>query len=193
MSGQSGRTRVGSPGVATSERPGRAGSTAVSGAERRGMKVDDRATCAPSHVRLAGDEGAALIEAAMITPVFMLILFGVLEFGAAFRDYLTLSNTVTAATRQEAIQGSNMQADWLTLQSIKKASGAFSLGDINYIVVWKASGPKDTVPTACKTAGNTQGTVAAPTNGSCNRFTPADVNAVNGATWTCSSPNPIQY
>lgn len=143
--------------------------------------------------RFRGDEGAALIEAAFITPVFLLVLFGVLEFGGAFRDYLTLSNTVTSATRQEAIQGANPQADWLTLLAIQKASAAFRLSDINYIVVWKASGPNDTVPAACKTAGRTVGTAAAPTAGSCNRFTAADITAGTGATWTCLSPYPIQY
>ena len=42
--------------------------------------------------RLRGDDGAALAEAAIASPVFLLMLFGVLEFGGAFRSYLTLSN-----------------------------------------------------------------------------------------------------
>jgi hypothetical protein len=152
-----------------------------------------RRTGTGRHRRLAGDEGAALVEAAFITPVFLLLLFGVVEFGGAFRDYLTLSNAVGAGTRQEAIQGANIQADWLTLQSIKKAASAFPLGDINYIVVWKANGPKDTVPAACKTAGQTIGTSAAPSTGSCNRFTPSDVNSSTGPSWTCTSTDPIKY
>ena len=133
------------------------------------------------------------MEAAILTPIFLVVLFGVLEFGSTFRDYLTLSNTATAATRQEAIQGANHQADWETLKAIKKASGAFPLSDINYVVVWKASGPNDKVPTACKTASQTVGTAAAPTAGSCNRFTVADINAANGASWTCAGSDPIKY
>ncbi len=147
----------------------------------------------PDRRRLRGDGGAALVEAAFITPVFLLVAFGVIEFGGAFRDYLTVSNAVTAATRQESIQGANLQADWLTLQAIKKASAAFPLSDINYVVVWKATGPRDTVPAACKTAGRTVGTAGAPTAGSCNRFTVADFTSATGPAWTCSSPNPIQY
>ena len=143
--------------------------------------------------RFSGDDGAALVEAAFITPVFLLVLFGVLEFGGAFRDYLTLSNSVGAATREEAIQGANMQADYLTLQAIKKASSAVSLDTINYVVVWKATGPNDKVPTACKTASQTVGTTAAPLAGSCNRYTVADINNSSGALWACSGSDPIRY
>ena len=36
--------------------------------------------------RCSGDRGAALVEAALVSPLFFLVLFGVLEFGGAFRD-----------------------------------------------------------------------------------------------------------
>ncbi|HEY6531886.1 MAG TPA: TadE/TadG family type IV pilus assembly protein [Acidimicrobiales bacterium] len=147
----------------------------------------------PRRLRCRGDEGAALVEAAFISPVFLLVLFGVLEFGGAYRDYLTVNNAAVAATRQEAVQGANVQADWLTLQAIKKASRAFPVTDIEYIVVWKASGPTDSVPTNCKTSGQTLGTATAPTNGSCNRFTVSDLQSTTGDAWTCASPDPIQY
>jgi len=133
------------------------------------------------------------VEAAFISPVFLLVLFGVLEFGGAYRDYLTVNNAAVAATRQESVQGANIQADWLTLQAIKKASKAFPDKDIEYVVVWKATGPTDSVPAACKTGGRTVGTAAAPTAGSCNYFTVAQMNSSTGDAWKCQSPDPIQY
>ena len=39
-----------------------------------------------------GDGGAIIAEAALLTPFFITLLFGMLEFGGAFRDYLTLAN-----------------------------------------------------------------------------------------------------
>jgi hypothetical protein len=138
----------------------------------------------PHARRCGGDGGAALVEAAFISPVFLLVLFGVIEFGAAYRDYLTVNNAAVAATRQEAVQGANIQADWLTLQAIRKASNAFPLQDIRYVVVWKATGPTDSVPASCKTSGQAN---------LCNRFTVSDMTAGSGASWKCQSPDPIQY
>jgi Flp pilus assembly protein TadG len=147
----------------------------------------------PRRCRCRGDEGAALVEAAFISPLFLLVVFGVLEFGGAYRDYLTVNNAAVAATRQEAVQGPNIQADWHTLQAILKASKAFRVTDIEYVVVWKASGPTDTVPANCKTAGQTVGSATDPSAGSCNRFTVSDLTSTTGDAWTCASPDPIQY
>ena len=152
-----------------------------------------RRTGTGRHRRLAGDEGAALVEAAFITPVFLLLLFGVIEFGGAFRDYLTVSNAVDRGARQESIQG-RPPGRLGDPQSIKKAAGAFPLGDINYVVVWKAKGPKDTCrPHARRPAGPWGPCSAAPSPGSCNRFTRPDVKSSTGPSWTCFEPDPIQY
>ena len=41
--------------------------------------------------RLSGDSGAALVEAAFITPVFMYLVLAMLEMGIYFRTYLGAS------------------------------------------------------------------------------------------------------
>jgi len=45
------------------------------------------------------EAGATMVEAAFITPVFFLLIFGVIEVGGAYRDKLTVSNAVTAGAR----------------------------------------------------------------------------------------------
>jgi hypothetical protein len=51
-------------------------------------------------LRRCGDErGASLIEAALITPLFLLLTFSIMEFGAVFYAYLALENGVSLATR----------------------------------------------------------------------------------------------
>ena len=49
--------------------------------------------------RLRDDRGVALIEAALITPLFFLLTFSIVEFGAVFYAYLALENGVSLATR----------------------------------------------------------------------------------------------
>src|SRR6478672_11639736 len=78
----------------------------------------------PHRRRFHGDDGAILAEAALITPFFILILFGIVEFGGAFRDYQTVSNGASQGTRTAAIQGNASGADWSILQAVIKGANA---------------------------------------------------------------------
>jgi Flp pilus assembly protein TadG len=140
--------------------------------------------------RLHGDTGAVLAEAALITPFFITMLFGLMEFGGAFRDYLTTANAALVGTRQAAIQGNAADADWNVIQAIKKATQAMPLTDIDYIVIFKASGPTTPVPAACMTASVSGG------SNPCNRYTATQFNETSNTTpenWLSCSTGPSQY
>jgi len=49
--------------------------------------------------RLRDDSGTSLIEAALITPLLLLLTFAIVDFGAVFYAYLALENGVSQATR----------------------------------------------------------------------------------------------
>jgi len=49
--------------------------------------------------RLRDASGATLIEAALVTPLFLLLTFSIVEFGAVFYAYLALENGVSLSTR----------------------------------------------------------------------------------------------
>jgi len=89
--------------------------------------------------RLSGDTGAIMAEAALLTPFFMTLLFGMIEFGGAFRDYLTLSNATIAGARTASILATQVDADWYVIQSVKNAANAMPLNEIQAIVVYKAT------------------------------------------------------
>lgn len=38
------------------------------------------------------ERGAVVVESALALPLFLLLIFGTMEFGLAFRSYLTLAN-----------------------------------------------------------------------------------------------------
>src|SRR3979409_2348231 len=51
-------------------------------------------------VKQLGDaKGATLIEAAIITPLFLLLTFSIVDFGGLFYAYLALENGVSLASR----------------------------------------------------------------------------------------------
>jgi len=57
--------------------------------------------------RLRDESGTSLIEAALITPLFLLLTFAIADFGAVFYAYLALENGVSVATRY-AVTGQRM-------------------------------------------------------------------------------------
>jgi hypothetical protein len=118
------------------------------------------------HKRAGNDErGAALIEGAIMLPLFFLLLFGLLEFGFAFRDYLTLANGTRDGARTASTAGAQSNADYLTLTGIQEAMDAMPESEIERIVIFKADGPTDTVPTSCAGGTAQSGTEA------CNVYT----------------------
>jgi TadE-like protein len=66
-----------------------------------------------------GTEGANLIEGAIITPILMLLTFGIIEFAMVFFTYLALQNGVSQATRF-GITG-NVSGSLSRVESIKSA------------------------------------------------------------------------
>ncbi|HEY5155693.1 MAG TPA: TadE/TadG family type IV pilus assembly protein, partial [Acidimicrobiales bacterium] len=129
-----------------------------------------------------------IAEAALVTPLFILLLFGALEFGGAFRDYLTLSNGSLAGTRMAAIQGNAADADWNLVQAVKKSMNAMPLYQIQKVVVYRLSPvaasnppagqcqtgtcPTSSVPASCLTA--IQGVA-----GVCNVYGPTELAVVS--------------
>jgi Flp pilus assembly protein TadG len=49
------------------------------------------------------ERGQALIELAIILPVFLLLLLGIVQFGSVFRDYIALTDATRVGARQAAV------------------------------------------------------------------------------------------
>jgi len=145
---------------------------------RRGQRAHRRH--ARPHRRV-GERGATLVEGALVAPLFFLLIFSILEFGLVFRQYLTMSTADRNGTRAASAAGNAAQADYVTLQAIKKSSTAIKTSEITAIVIFKASGPaasiNDVALQACLTAS-----VA----GVCNRYTAADLARPVGDFGNCS-------
>jgi Flp pilus assembly protein TadG len=49
------------------------------------------------------ERGQALTEFALVLPILALLLFGVIQFGIAFNNYITLTDAVRAGARKGAV------------------------------------------------------------------------------------------
>ena len=54
-----------------------------------------------------GEHGQALVEMALVLPLFLLLLFGVIEMGRIGHAYITVSNAAGAGGRMATIGGTN--------------------------------------------------------------------------------------
>ena len=53
--------------------------------------------------RARGERGAALVEMAIILPIFVVLVFGLLEFGITYNSYISLRQGTREAARQGAV------------------------------------------------------------------------------------------
>jgi hypothetical protein len=84
--------------------------------------------------------GAVLVEAVFVTPIFFMLVFGILEVSLAMNDNLALASSVRAGTRVASASGSDAYADYGIIRTIQRESAALPRSQINYIVVYKATG-----------------------------------------------------
>lgn len=93
-----------------------------------------------SKARDDGDRGTAVVEMAVVVPVFILLVFGMLEFGLAFKDKLAMAHAVNQATRRATVLGSDATADIDILQAFADGLvGATSMDSVVTVDIFKAN------------------------------------------------------
>lgn len=124
------------------------------------------------------ERGSAVLEAALVVPVFLVLLLAAIEGGFIFYERLTMRNISLAGARSASGQGNDVLADYHALRSIQSSFGGLTGGQLTMIVVYRAAGPGAAVPVNCKTASLA---------GVCNRYGPADL-AKDSSQFGCTGP-----
>lgn len=139
--------------------------------------------------RTRGDRGAALVEAAIVTPVLLLLVFGLFEMGLLFRDYLGATAAASDGARTASISADDPRADWQVLQSIKRTSAALPEDSLKRIVIFDAG--SDPANLLDPQAGCLSGSPAA--GSMCNAYTPADWDTYDADKFECDGlvPEPV--
>lgn len=61
---------------------------------------------------LSEEGGQTLVEFALVLPVLVLIMVGIIDFGRGFQNYVALGNAVREAAREASVHGSGAAAPW---------------------------------------------------------------------------------
>lgn len=115
-----------------------------------------------------------MIETAIIAPFLLMLAMGIFEFSSGWQANLQVQTSVRAAARTGSGEGKARLADWSMIGALRSGLTHFQTGDIQQVVIFGASDPVGTVPTACKTG--TPSTV-----NKCNVYTGAQINSLTQA------------
>ncbi len=93
------------------------------------------------------ERGASAVEFAIVLPVLILLIFGIIEFGLYFRESLTIASAAASAARTGATMGTRDEADNAILQALE--AGLYNQVDSSVLIsveIYEAR-PVDGVPT----------------------------------------------
>lgn len=122
--------------------------------------------------RSRGERGSTLVEAAFVMPVFVMLLFGIIEFAGVIMTRTGTTNAAQAAARMASVQANSALADREILLRLESEASGLPHGEIEQIVIWHAAGPNSTPPGACIAAGSSGVTNASNPDavGNCNVY-----------------------
>lgn len=91
-----------------------------------------------------GERGATLVEAAIVYGILFLTIFAVLEFGLAFKDWLSVSHASREGARAGATFGNDPDADMRILRDVEATLAPVAITDGMIVTIFKA--PKKVGP-----------------------------------------------
>ena len=101
--------------------------------------MDLRGSQMPARRRrgILGDRGASAVEAAIVTPVVMVLLFGIIELGFVFKDYLAVAGAVRAGVRSASANPRTATFAQVAANKVAQTGGAMNFSDVKQLWVYK--------------------------------------------------------
>ncbi len=152
--------------------------------------------------RRRGSRGAVAVEAALVTPMIVLLVFGIMEFSLILRDYVSVSSAVRVGARiasanpgagtcsTSCTPSTSPKLSQLAADAIQTAGTAMPKDSIDYIFVYLANDKGYPGATGVTTMPATMAACAAV--GNCVAYKWVDASdrfTYQSGTWTTSQIN----
>jgi Flp pilus assembly protein TadG len=85
--------------------------------------------------QLKNERGQTLTEFAIVLPILALLLFGVIQFGVAFNNYITLTDAVRAGARKGAVGRHLQNPQPVVQQAVRTAATDLKASDLQISVI----------------------------------------------------------
>lgn len=84
--------------------------------------------------QLKNERGQTLTEFAIVLPILALLLFGVIQFGIAFNNYITLTDAVRAGARKGSVGRNLPNPQAAVEQSVRSAATDLKPSDLQVTI-----------------------------------------------------------
>jgi hypothetical protein len=85
------------------------------------------------------DRGAVAVEAALVTPLFIVIVFGIIEFGFVFKDWLGVTSAVRAGARIASAEPRQTDFAKDAAAQVQREGAALDFNRVTSMWVYKAN------------------------------------------------------
>ncbi|NNF54930.1 MAG: pilus assembly protein [Acidimicrobiales bacterium] len=96
--------------------------------------------------------GAVLVEAALVAPIVMVLIFGIFEGGLFMLSYLSLEDVSRDSAREMSIHGMQTDAEQIVVDEIKSRLDVVDDGAVQKVIIYRATTVKDGPSAACLAA-----------------------------------------
>jgi Flp pilus assembly protein TadG len=92
---------------------------------------------------IRSQRGQTMVEFAMVLPILALLLFGVIQFGITFNNYVTLTDAVRAASRKAAVSRQSPTRDADIQNALYDSASDLDTSKLPYTVnsTWQHADP----------------------------------------------------
>lgn len=144
--------------------------------------------------RCRGDDGAIIVEAALILPILMAMLAGVVDVGVGFRDRLTMQGAVRTAGRVGAASQNSPNADRSILTALNASISKAQNFVVDRVVIFYSqpvvsSSTPASITTACATTAPSGATGSGVNTGAshCNIYSLSQMQQAAAGTGSFTS------
>lgn len=114
-----------------------------------------------------GERGASLVEVALVTPIFIVVVMAMFELSFMTHNYVKATGAASASSRAVTVAGASPPADFLAIRALEDGLSSFAPEDIELVVIYKADGADASVPVGCLSN-------PIPAGLECNSYTASD-------------------
>lgn len=103
-------------------------------------------------IKKSSDQGAVLVEFALLAPVLIMLALGVLEYGNAWHQTTSIERAVQMGGRSASAGGNGRFADFEALRAVDAVTRGLPGIKVDSVVIYNATGTDGTVPDNCRAA-----------------------------------------
>jgi Flp pilus assembly protein TadG len=87
-----------------------------------------------NRISLKNQQGQSMTEFALVLPILVILLFGVIQFGIVFNNYIAVTDAARAGARKGAVGRHLQNPEAAVVQSVRNSAPGLRQSDLNVSV-----------------------------------------------------------